>query len=305
MTGPPLLDRRLLLVSGKGGVGKTTVAVVLARLAARTRARVRLVGVGTDPPEVAGVASARIDGRAALDEYLGRVLPGRVHRRLVRNRRYQRLSAGAPGLFDLMVLGKIADDAREGMWDLVIADAGASGHTLQMLGMPAASMGAFGAGRVLREVTRIRAELADPRHTALVAVTTPEDLAIDEVGELVAGARGLGVAVGPVVVDRIHVCPRELAALPSPGPDTPPLLAELLRRGRDQARRAGDDLTAIRRLGPLADEAVRLPELIGAGIGEAELELLTEIMGAAPPVAGSTAGTGDAPGPGQPEVTHA
>jgi len=277
MAGPPLLDRRLLLVSGKGGVGKTTVAVVLARLAARTRRRVRLVGVGTDPPAVDGVDTARIDGRAALDEYLGGVLPGRLHRGLVRNRRYQRLSAGAPGLFDLMVLGKIADDARGGVWDVVIADAGATGHTLQMLGMPAASMGAFGAGRVLREVTRIRAELADPRHTALVAVTTPEDLAIDEVGELVAGARALGVAIGPLVIDRLHTCPRPLATLPVPDPGMPPLLAELLRRGRAQAQRAAADHLAITRLGALADDAIRLPELIGADLGADELALLTEI----------------------------
>jgi hypothetical protein len=72
----PLLDRRLLLVSGKGGVGKSTVALVLCRLAARRGRRVVLDCIGMPAPALAGLASASLEGGRALDEYLGRMLPG-------------------------------------------------------------------------------------------------------------------------------------------------------------------------------------------------------------------------------------
>jgi anion-transporting ArsA/GET3 family ATPase len=269
-----LLERRLLVVSGKGGVGKSTVAAVLALVAARRGARVRLVAVGAPPPELPGVVGAQVDGRTALDEYLGGVLPGPLHRRLVRSGVYRRLTTGAPGLFDLMLLGKIADDARGGAWDLVVADIGATGHALQMLAMPAAAIEAFGAGRVRREATRIVAELADPGHTGLVAVTIPEELAIDELHELTAGAARARIAAGTVIINRLHSCPCAVDDLPAPNGAGPPLFAELLRRGRAQAARAELDRRALARLGPLGTHAVRLPELIGVEDEAARLQRL-------------------------------
>lgn len=267
--GPPLLERRLLLLAGKGGVGTSTAARVLALLAARRGRRVRLDAIGAAPPPLSGVAVAGIRGADALDEYLGRALPGPIHRRVVRSRTYRRFAAGAPGLADLMALGKIADDARLGRDDLVVADLGASGHAIQMLGMPAAAGLAFGAGRVRREVDRLRGELADPGHTALVAVATPEELAVDEARELLARADQLGVARGPIVINRIHQAPP--GELPAAPPGASPLVAEAIARGWSQARRARLDRREIARLGTLATGAIRLPrilteELDGAGL---------------------------------------
>jgi hypothetical protein len=272
----PVLDRRLLLVCGKGGVGKTTVAAVFALLAARRGRRVLLDAVGREPAPLAGVTVAGIGGDAALDEYLARALPGPIHRRIVRSRLYRRFAAGAPGLADLMMLGKIADDARTGAWDLVVADIGATGHGLEMIGMPAAAASEFGPGRVLREVDRIRRELGDPGHTALIPVTTPEELAVDEARELGARAAELGIALGPVVINRVHGAPRSLAEVPAAPPRASLLVAEAVRRGRSQALRAELDRREIDRLGGLEAGAVRLPMILAETIGRAELDLLVE-----------------------------
>lgn len=269
--GPPLLERRLLLVAGKGGVGTSTAAATLALAAARRGRRVLLDAIGPAPASLPGIEVAGIRGAAALGEYLARALPGPVHRRIVRSRMYLRFAAGAPGLADLMALGKIADDARLGRHDLVVADLGATGHALQMLGMPAAAALAFGLGRVGREVDRIRAELADPAHTALVAVAVPEELAVDEARELVARADQLGVARGPLVINRIHAAPRALDQVPAVPPGASPLVAEAIARGRSQARRAALDRREIARLGGLATGAIRLPRILAEELGPAEL----------------------------------
>ncbi|MCB9563986.1 MAG: P-loop NTPase [Kofleriaceae bacterium] len=279
MTAPALIDRRLLLVSGKGGVGKSTVAAALATAAVRRGRKVRLDEVGhVAPAPLPGVAVAAIDGDAALDEYLGRIIPRVFHHFLVRNPLYRRFAAGAPGLADLMVLGKLADDARVGGWDLVIADVGATGHALQLLGMAAAADAAFGAGLVRKEVDRIRRELADPAYAAVVPVTTPEQLAIDEALELDRGARALGLAVGPVIVNRVHDAPCEPDDVPAPAPGAAPLVVEALRRGRSHAVRAALDRVEIARLEAVTDDAVRLPALMVETFGAAALGALADLL---------------------------
>jgi anion-transporting ArsA/GET3 family ATPase len=274
----PLLARRLLLIAGKGGVGKTTTAVALALLAVRRGLRVRLDVVGGEPPRLAhDIETAALAGRAALDEYLARILPGPLHRRIVHSRLYARFAAGAPGLADLMLLGKIADDARSGAWDLVIADIGPTGHASEMLGMPAAAALAFAGGRVLREVDRIRRELADPAHTALVPVAVPEQLALDEARELVARAGALAVALGPLVINRVHA---PTPPVPTAGAAAAPLVREALRRACAHATHAELDRRAIARHPELAATAVHLPELMVDEIGRAELDLLAATAGA-------------------------
>lgn len=272
-----LLERRLLLITGKGGVGKSTAAAVLCRLAAQQGKRVLFDCPGVAAP--AGVASAALDGGSALDEYLGRLLPRPLHRRLVKSRLYRRFAAGAPGLGDLMLLGKIADDARGGAWDLVVAEIGATGHALQMLAMPRAVASAFGGGLVLREAARIRHELADPAHTALVAVAVPEELAVDEAREIAARARALGIAFGPVVMNRVREAPLASREVPVAPPAASSLLVEALRRGRAQALRAELDRLEIARLGELAGSAVLLPELLVEEMGAAAIDELAAAAG--------------------------
>jgi anion-transporting ArsA/GET3 family ATPase len=223
-----LFDRRLLVIAGKGGVGKTTIACALGLIAAQLGKRTLLAevdGAGRAayllglPPAPAGEARAlgpslsvmSVDGSASLAEYLEIILPvKRVVQAVLSSRIYQYFVAAAPGLKELMTVGKIwyeAERTDEGRvrWDLVIFDAPATGHSLQYLRMPRAAHAAFGSGLVGRESKRIVDLLTDPRRTAINLVTTAEDMPVNETVEMYQQVRSdLRMPLGLLFVNRTH-----------------------------------------------------------------------------------------------------
>lgn len=231
---PPVLSslfqRRLLIVVGKGGVGKTTVACALALEAARRGLRVLLCEVdgmaraaqllGVEPRGIGEVAEARsgvfvmaVEGRAALAEYLRLIIPVRRLLTAVFNSRvYQYFVAAAPGLKELMTMGKlwyeaerISEETGQRLWDVVIMDAPATGHSLQYLRMPAAARDAFGAGLVRREAQRVVELLTDPERTAVNLVTTAEEMPVNETVSMFGQLRDdLGMPAGLLFVNRMH-----------------------------------------------------------------------------------------------------
>ena len=196
-----LLDRRVLIVLGKGGVGKTALSAALGRLGAASGKRVLImecdsraplamtlgVEASLDPVEVAPKLSLMmLDGRHSLEEYLRLVVPGRMLLKAVfASRLYQFFVQAAPGLRELMMLGKIcyeterapSDPARH---DLMIVDAPASGQALSLLNMPTAARSTFGESIVGKEANNIARLLRDRRQCAVVQVTTPDNLAVSE-----------------------------------------------------------------------------------------------------------------------------
>ncbi len=254
-----LLDRRLVLVTGKGGAGKTTVAALLAAILGRRGKRVLL--------------ARGLDGAAALGEYLGLVLPRRLARRVTANAIYRQFVAAAPGLRELMALGKLAYEARrDTVWDAVVADLPATGHAVQMLRMPAVAAATFG-GLVRREAERVYAQLRGPG-TVVVPVALAEELAVSETVELCAALAELRLPAGPIVVNRVRRAPCAPEELRAPS-GSPPLVVAALRAGREEAAWADLHRRHLARLRAAVDlPVVELPELAVDELGPAELDQL-------------------------------
>lgn len=221
-----LLDRRMVFVTGKGGVGKTIVAAALALLAAEHGKRVLVVEVdakgdvaasfehkpvGFDPKPIApGVHALAMNTEASLREYLKLNLHVPVLGRLGPvARTFDFLATAAPGIKEILTVGKVCWEVREAIagnvqWDLVVVDAPATGHIIGLLDAPRAIQELVRVGPVRAQTDWMVELLRDPAVTALCTVTTPEEMPVHETIELVASARArLDVPLGPVVVNRV------------------------------------------------------------------------------------------------------
>jgi anion-transporting ArsA/GET3 family ATPase len=293
-----LFERRVLFVVGKGGVGKSTVAALLAVALAERGKRVLLaqmgpgrrlgevLGVdgGTDAPAEVfpGLCFLTIDGETALSEYLGLVLPvKRVHKMVVTSKLYHHFVAAAPGLKELMTVGKIwyeeqLETARGRKWDAIVVDAPATGHSLQYLRMPAAAAEAFGAGLVQREARKVLDLLRDPARTAVCPVTTAEEMPVNETGEMYAALRDrLQIPLGVLFVNRVHVAPLAPEAVQTVAAGMPPLVADVLRCGREEAGWAEINAHYLARLrADVPMRTVKLPFLFCEEFGLGEVRQL-------------------------------
>jgi anion-transporting ArsA/GET3 family ATPase len=210
-----LLSRRLVILSGKGGTGKSVVGTALALAACARGKRVLMVEidapleasrylgvarVGTKEVEVRpGLSAINLDPAALMDEYVRRVVRvDLLARRVLGSPVYRRFFAAAPGLPELMVLGKIMvlEEARASRfssrprYDLIVVDAPATGHGLAFLQVPLAASRAVPAGPIGSNARRILALLQDADRTALVILAVPEEMAVVEAQELHRAATG-------------------------------------------------------------------------------------------------------------------
>ncbi len=203
-----LLGRRLVVLSGKGGVGKSVVGLALA-LAARDRGRRVLLVEIAAPLEAArylgrppagpretealpGLSTVNLDPRGVMDEYVRHVVKiDLLSRRILESPVYSRFFTAAPGLKELMLLGKIMvlEEARERFsrrprYDLIVVDAPATGHGLSLLKVPQAASEAVPIGPVGTNARKILRLLRDRKRTALAIVAVPEEMAVTEAQEL-------------------------------------------------------------------------------------------------------------------------
>lgn len=244
-----MLDRRLLFVSGKGGVGKSAVAAALGILAARRGKRVLAISM-TDPvglaahlgvPELTydplqirpGLYAALVDRSRALDEYLGLQL--HVVRSLPTRQLSNALSVladTAPGIREIVTIGKPIFEVWREEWDLVIVDAPALGQLQSYLAAPQTITGLVPTGAVQEQAARLESTLSDPAMSGLLLVTIPEELAILETREAIAyidAHRQILIAgvVANRVLEPLGIPVGAIAALP----DGPPRAAGLLHSG--------------------------------------------------------------------------
>ena len=216
-----MFDRELLFVSGKGGVGKSAVAAALALVAARMGKKVLLVAL-TDLIGLAhhlatealtykmreirpGVWALAIERHAALDEYLKIQLhTPRGAPTAALSKALNILADAAPGIREIITIGKPIYEVWQGDWDLVIADAPPVGQLRSYLQAPATIAGLVPAGRIREQADKMANLMADESRSGLMMVTTAEELPISETGEELARlAEDKLVPVVGVIVNRL------------------------------------------------------------------------------------------------------
>ncbi len=217
---PSLLDKRLVLVTGKGGAGKTTVAAALGLIAARRGKRVVLCEVAEQsrlpdllerlqPEELHHVS---VEPERAKEEWLRYQLKSRTLAAVLGGSGvFQYLTAAAPGLTELVTMGKVWDlaqiEPRTGgpAYDLAIVDAPATGHGLAMLRAPSTYANIARVGPVGRHAERIDSFMRDPAQTGVLTVALPEEMPVNETVEFErALRRDLDMALDAIVVNALH-----------------------------------------------------------------------------------------------------
>jgi anion-transporting ArsA/GET3 family ATPase len=270
-----LADKRFVLVTGKGGVGKTTVcaaeALALASkgkrvLVAMCNAKERLsTMLGAPPigPEIARVAdnvwAVNMRPDRALEEYGTLVLHSRaLYRALFDNRYVRAFLRAVPGMQEWSMLGKawwhttekLVDGSHK--YDVVLLDAPATGHGLDMLRVPQVILDVVPPGLLRRDAERAMALLQDPQTCAVVLVTLPEEMPTTETIELTRALTQMGLPVRRVVVNCVlpPLFSRDeraaLEAVPSFAVNTPAEAA--IATGRDRATRERVQAESLDRL---------------------------------------------------------
>jgi len=299
-----LRDRRLLYVTGKGGVGKTTVAAALGLAAAEAGRRTIVCEVAeqdrvsrafkregvvaeTEVELAPNLWAITIDPQQALEEWLARQIGGAGLKVLARSSAFQYFVAAAPGAKELITIAKVWELAQPQRWDrsgrtydLVVVDAPSSGHGLAMLTTPSTFGEIARVGPIRRQAYKVRDLLADPERTGYVAVALPEEMPVNETLEL---ERRLPEAVGSgleaIVVNGLW--PERFSAADAGAMRAAsanglrPEAANALRAALTAHERARSQRTQLRRLRRAASaRVVTLPYLFEHDIGLPEYERL-------------------------------
>jgi len=243
------LERRFTLVTGKGGVGKSTVTAAMALHAARRGLRTLVCELNTleqvapilgHPPSGGKVTqleenlfSVNIKPAMAMEEYgLMKLRFRALYSVVFDNPLVQSLVRFVPGVNDLLMLGKAFNHEREKkadgalLWDRIIIDAPATGHGLTLFRLPKIIADAVPAGNMHREATEMWSLLTDPQRTAVHLVSLPAELPTQETSELCHQLQALGLPLGLMVVNKMPTpilapAQRTQFAQWSPRPDHP------------------------------------------------------------------------------------
>jgi anion-transporting ArsA/GET3 family ATPase len=263
------LGRQLVVVTGKGGVGKSTVAAALglvaagrglrtivAEVARRDDVSQALGGEGMHEEELApGLHHLSIDPEHAMELYLSDQLPAALAELLGSSRAFSYLAAATPGMRELLTVGKVWELAQDDRrtpgaqpYDLVVLDAPATGHGVAVLSAPRTFAETARVGRIARQGRTIDAMVSDPERTGVVAVARPEEMPVNETLALQDALReDVGLEVDLVVCNGVlaqrfdAADARALAA----APDGPELRAA--RHSHARARSQRGQLQRLRR----------------------------------------------------------
>ncbi|NLD75507.1 MAG: ArsA family ATPase [Acidimicrobiales bacterium] len=297
---------RLVIVAGKGGVGKTTVSAALARAASKeglssliievegksglaamfdqpsfSYDEVELLPAGENP--VSGPVRARtLTPDDALLDYLQNAGMNRISKRLLASGALDMVSTAVPGIRDILVLGKVKQLERATAADLLILDAPAAGHAISFLQSASGLADAVRLGPINTQARDVLDLLGDPSRCQVVLVTLPEETPVNELIDTAYQLEDrVGVSLGPVVVNGLYDDLPGLDADPEAAADA---AGASLRAGEaDELRAAAEfrrERTGLqlqqtaRLLDALPLPQLRLPYVFDAEIGPAQLDLL-------------------------------
>jgi anion-transporting ArsA/GET3 family ATPase len=292
---------RVLIVAGKGGVGKTTVTAALARMAAKAGKSALIVevegksGIGNvfghgdlltyeEVRLAEGVRARTLTPDDALLEYLEEHGMKRISKRLASSGALDVVSTAVPGIKDILVLGKVKQLERAaGPDDLIVLDAPAAGHAVTFLTSARGLLDAARVGPIRAQAQDVVDLLSDPARSQVILVTLPEETPVNEVVETAYKLEDrVGIKLGPLVVNGVYPRLEGLDdGIPADAGVTDEQRAALLEAAA--FRRSRQDLQAeqLRRL----DEALplpqlRLPFLFTPEVGPDELERLADDLAA-------------------------
>ncbi len=302
---------RVVIVAGKGGVGKTTVTAALARLASGAGLDTLVVEVegksglpalfgSLDPltyePTVlaaGGGQGARIRARTlspddALTEYLVDHGLKRVSKRLTSTGTLDIVATAVPGIKDILVLGKVKQLEQARAADCIIVDAPAAGHAITFLASAHGLLDAVDVGPIRAQATDVVELISDPARCQVLLVTMPEETPVNEVVETAYHLEDrAGVKLAPVVVNGVWplLATESTAEAAAAGAEIPELPADR-RAAVDAAagfrtRRQRLQETQIARLAQaLPLPQIALPYLFTTDLGPPEVEALAAAMAA-------------------------
>jgi anion-transporting ArsA/GET3 family ATPase len=301
----------VLIVAGKGGVGKTTMSAALARMASQSGRSVLIVelegksgitgafglaeDLGYDEVELqpaqapghGGVRARRITPDDALLEYLEDHGLRRVSKRLVSSGVIDVVSTAIPGIRDVLVLGKIKQLERDGVADLIVVDAPATGHAITFLTSASGLLSAARGGPLRSQASDVVELLADPARCRVILVTLPEDMPVSETIESAFMLEDrAGVQLGPVIVNATDRTPEgidEPAQDVTAGLGLDPALVTSLEEARlFRLERHAVSAAQIDRLASdLPLPQLLVPSVGSETIGPAETALLATALAAA------------------------
>ena len=201
-----LTNAHVAIVAGKGGVGKTTVTAVLARAAVDAGLRVLVVELDGKPILASlvgpGIRCLALTPTAALAEYLETHGLGRVAKRLASSGVIEVVATAAPGIDDIVVLGKIKQLEQTGTYDLIVVDGPAAGHAITFLMAPTNLLKLVRGGPIRSQAADVAELLSDPARSQVILVTLPETTPVNEAIETADALEHEGrLKLGPVVVN--------------------------------------------------------------------------------------------------------
>jgi len=265
---PSLTAARVTVVSGKGGVGKTTVAAALAIAAARAGKHVLLAEMEdreafapifglrklayTEQTIAPNITGLTVEADEALVDYL-RMFYGipTISRALMRTKAVEFATQTAPGLKDILLIGKVkeAESRRQDgkhVFDFIVVDAPPTGRLPRFLDAPRAVTDLVHGGQIRTQAQGVLDMVTDPKRCQVVLVAQPEEMPVRETAETVETLSKMGIALGPIVMNGVW-------------PEIRPLGKDPVATLRDAASRASENLSdeAIKVLASVASTHAR------------------------------------------------